>query len=107
MELGLKDVIDICFSAQDRIDLYWNFYVVGVLAIIGWLISLKRRLNWQFKVFVSFVTPRISLAVSSKLRPRSRSAVTAFSKSSGVKKDSSVNVLSLKLKGLYTLLNNN
>jgi hypothetical protein len=48
-----KDVADLLFAARERIDFYWNFYVVVVIAVIGWLVSLKKTLTLSMKVLVS------------------------------------------------------
>ena len=41
------------FAARERIDFYWNFYVVVVIAIIGWLVTLKKPLTRSMKMLVS------------------------------------------------------
>jgi hypothetical protein len=49
MEAGIamtiKEVADLLFAARERIDFYWNFYVVVVIAVIGWIVSLKKTLS--------------------------------------------------------------
>ena len=37
----ISQIIDIIGNLESRINSYWNFYVVVVLAIIGWLMSSK------------------------------------------------------------------
>jgi hypothetical protein len=51
--MGIKDVVDLLFAARARIDFHWNFYVVVVVATIGWLVSLKRPLSRPMKLLVS------------------------------------------------------
>ena len=51
--ITVKDVAELLFAARERIDFYWNFYVVVVIAVIGWLVSLKKRLTVSMKVLVS------------------------------------------------------
>jgi hypothetical protein len=51
--ITFKDVADLLFAARERIDFYWNFYVVVVIAVIGWLLSLKKPLTLSMKVLVS------------------------------------------------------
>jgi hypothetical protein len=51
--ITIKDVADLLFAARERIDFYWNFYVVVVIAVIGWLVSLKKTLTLPMKVLVS------------------------------------------------------
>ena len=51
--LSFKEVADLLFAARARIDFYWNFYVVVIIAVIGWLVSLKKTLTLSMKVLVS------------------------------------------------------
>ena len=51
--MTVTDVADLLFAARGRIDFYWNFYVVVVIAVIGWLVSLKKTLTLPMKVLVS------------------------------------------------------
>ena len=53
--ISVKDVAGLLFAARERIDFYWNFYVVVVVAVVGWLVSLKKRLTVPMKVLVSVV----------------------------------------------------
>jgi hypothetical protein len=48
-----KDVADLLLAARERIDFYWNFHVVVVIAVIGWLVSLRRTLTVPLKALVS------------------------------------------------------
>lgn len=51
--ISVKEVADLLFAARERIDFYWNFYVVVVVAVIGWLVSLKKTLTIPMKLLVS------------------------------------------------------
>jgi hypothetical protein len=51
--MDINDVANLLFAARERIDFYWNFYVVVVIAVIGWLVSLKKMLTRPMKVLVS------------------------------------------------------
>lgn len=51
--MTIMDVADLLFAARERIDFYWNFYIVVVIAIIGWLVSLKKPLTRPVKILVS------------------------------------------------------
>ena len=51
--ITLKDVADLLFAARGRIDFYWNFHVVVVIAVIGWLVTQKQRLTAPIKLLVS------------------------------------------------------
>jgi hypothetical protein len=53
--ITIRDVADLLFAARERIDFYWNFHVVVVIAVIGWLLSLKRALTVPMKVLFSVV----------------------------------------------------
>ena len=51
--MSIRDVADLLFAARERVDFYWNFYVVVVIAVIGWLVSLKKTLTRSMKLLVS------------------------------------------------------
>ena len=51
--LTLRDVADLLFSTRERIDFYWNFYIISVIAVIGWLVTVKKTLTVPIKVLVS------------------------------------------------------
>ena len=53
--ISLKDVAELLFSARGRIDFYWNFHVVVVIAVIGWLVTHKRTVTVPIKLLVSVV----------------------------------------------------
>jgi hypothetical protein len=53
--LSAKEVADMFEKATERIDFYWNFGVVFLTALIGWLISLKNPLTIPMKKLVSVV----------------------------------------------------
>ena len=48
-----KDVADLFITSTGKIEFYWNFYTVTVLALIGWLVSTKRALVLRVKVLVT------------------------------------------------------
>src|SRR6266496_169063 len=51
--MSIKEIADLLFAARERIDFYWNFYVVVVIAVIGWLVSFKKTLTLSMKLLVS------------------------------------------------------
>ena len=51
--MTITEVADLLFAARERIDFYWNFHVVVVIAVIGWLVSFKRTLTLSMKLLVS------------------------------------------------------
>ena len=48
-----KDIIDILFKSKDQIHFFWNFYVIGVIALTGWLISLDSQPSKHLKILFS------------------------------------------------------
>ena len=51
--MDFKDVADLFVSATDKIEFYWNFYVVMLIALIGWLLSTKRPFSLSVKLLIS------------------------------------------------------
>ena len=51
--MSIKDAIDLLFAARERIDFYWNFYVVVVVAVVGWIVTRKEALPRPAKVLVT------------------------------------------------------
>jgi hypothetical protein len=48
-----KEVADLLVTATGRTDFYWNFFVVILIALIGWLFSLKKPLTAHMKTLVT------------------------------------------------------
>lgn len=53
--MTINDIADLLFAARGRIDFYWNFHVVVVVAVVGWLVSLNKALTPPVKLLVSVV----------------------------------------------------
>ena len=51
--MSIKDAVDLLFAARERIDFYWNFYVVVVIAVVGWIVTRKNALTPSAKVLVT------------------------------------------------------
>lgn len=51
--MSIKDAIDLLFAARERIDFYWNFYVVVVVAVVGWIVTRKEPLTQAGKALVT------------------------------------------------------
>ena len=51
--MTIKDAIDLLFASRERIDFYWNFYVVVVVAVVGWIVTRKDPLSPPAKVLVT------------------------------------------------------
>nr|CAP48759.1 putative integron gene cassette protein [uncultured bacterium] len=41
MDERIKVIIEIIEKLESRINAYWNFYTIVVIAVIGWLLSSK------------------------------------------------------------------
>jgi hypothetical protein len=41
--MNLKDLLELAEKLEDRINAYWNFYTVVVLAAVGWLFSAEKN----------------------------------------------------------------
>ena len=37
--MNLKELLELSEKLEDRINAYWNFYTIVVLAVAGWLVS--------------------------------------------------------------------
>ena len=51
--MPIKDAIDLLFAARERIDFYWNFYVVVVIAVVGWIVTRKEPLTRATRILVT------------------------------------------------------
>ena len=51
--MSIKDAIDLLFAARERIDFYWNFYVVVVIAVVGWIVTRKEPLTRSARILVT------------------------------------------------------
>ena len=51
--MSIKDAVDLLFAARERIDFYWNFYVVVVIAVVGWILTRKDGLTPSAKILVT------------------------------------------------------
>jgi len=51
--MSIKDAIDLLFAARERIDFYWNFYVVVVIAVVGWIVTRKEPLTRSTRLLVT------------------------------------------------------
>ena len=62
--LTLRDVADLLFAARARIDFYWNFYIIVVIAVIGWMVTVKKTLTVAIKLLVTIA---FSIAAATNL----------------------------------------
>lgn len=51
--MDTKDIAELFVTATGKIEFYWNFYTVTVLALIGWLVSTKKALGPRVKVLIT------------------------------------------------------
>ncbi|MGQ8367342.1 hypothetical protein [Glaciecola sp. 1036] len=48
-----KDIADLFIIATGKIEFFWNFYTVTLLAITGWLVTKTNPLSLQLKILIS------------------------------------------------------
>ena len=51
--MDANDLTDLFITALDKIEFYWNFYVVMLIALIGWLVSAKTPLSVRLKALIT------------------------------------------------------
>lgn len=51
--MSVNDLAELLIAARGRVDFYWNFYAVMVIAIIGWLVSAKKHFTVPMKALVT------------------------------------------------------
>jgi hypothetical protein len=51
--MDTKDIADLFIAATGKIEFYWNFYTVTLLALIGWLVSTKKVLRAELKSLIT------------------------------------------------------
>jgi len=51
--MDTKEIADLFVTATGKIEFYWNFYTVTLLALIGWLVSTKNALRPRLKILVT------------------------------------------------------
>jgi hypothetical protein len=88
--MPIKDAIDLLFAARERVDFYWNFYVVVVIAVIGWLVTRKDPLTRSTRAlvlvayFIASVTNLVGLFGAYALAEALRSDVLRMTVASGL-----------------------
>lgn len=93
-----KDIADMLLKIADSINFLWNFYAFGTIAIVSWLLSLKRNLNWQLKLllslgFLCFVTMNLTALLRSY----------TFADSLRLELQANIDQSTFKTQGLYEL----
>lgn len=51
--MSIKEAIDLLFAARERIDFYWNFYVVVVVVVVGWIVTRKEPMTRSTRILVT------------------------------------------------------
>jgi hypothetical protein len=51
--MNTKEVADLFLAAVGKVEFYWNFYVVMLLALIGWLVTSKTPFGTHVKLIVT------------------------------------------------------
>lgn len=51
--MNIKDVIDVTEKLETRLNSYWNFYTVVILASTGWLFAGDHVFNIKEKIIIS------------------------------------------------------
>lgn len=48
-----KDIAALFVTAMGKIEFYWHFYTVTLLALIGWLVSTNKSLGLRLKLLIT------------------------------------------------------
>ncbi len=51
--MELKDVAQLFVTATARVEFYWNFYVVMLLALVGWMFASKKPFTTHLKLLIT------------------------------------------------------
>lgn len=51
--MNAKDIADLLVMAIGKIEFYWNFYTVTMLALLGWLISTDSPVTLLLKLLIT------------------------------------------------------
>ena len=51
--MNIKEIADLFVISVDKIEFYWNFYTVTLIALIGWFVSTKKSLGPRLKLLIS------------------------------------------------------
>jgi len=51
--MDVKDTVDLFVTAINKVEFYWNFYVVMLIALIGRLMSTRRPLTLLLKSLIT------------------------------------------------------
>ena len=48
-----KEIADLFLRAVGKVEFYWNFYAVTLVALIGWFVTTKKPLGGQLKLLIA------------------------------------------------------
>jgi hypothetical protein len=51
--MDVKEMVDLFLQLNDKAVVLWNFYLVVLIAVAGWLVSSKSDLSVQLKILVT------------------------------------------------------
>lgn len=51
--MEVKEIADLFITATGKVEFYWNFYTVTLIALIGWLVSTKKVLAPYLKLLIT------------------------------------------------------
>lgn len=68
MEERIKDLLDIIEKLESRINTYWNFYTLVVIAAVGWLMSSKTPFTIEQSIALTIALSLFFLANFSVMR---------------------------------------
>lgn len=53
--MKVKEVADLFSTATNKLDFYWNFYVVFLVALIGWFVAQSNEdaMSWLIKLAIT------------------------------------------------------
>ena len=52
-QMEVRDIANLFIDAVSKVEFYWQFYTVTLLALIGWLVSTKRVLAFRLKLLIT------------------------------------------------------
>lgn len=51
--IDVKELLDLLLKVGDHANFYWNFYIVGVVAITGWLLTRNNPLRLPVQIIIT------------------------------------------------------
>ena len=76
MNERIKAVFEIIEKLESRINTYWNFYTVAVIAVIGWLISSKTQFTETQVIYLTIAMSMFFAANFSIMRAATKRVIS-------------------------------